>query len=199
MNKSESKYFNTALRMDDALIALLEQKDLEYITIKEICQLAGVNRSTFYLHYETISDLVNEAVERINARFVSYFPQQTEEILTQLEHRSRKDLILVTRAYLIPYLHFIRDNKKVYRAAFRNPSSMQSHTRYEYLKRQLLVPILEQFGIPASQHSYRIAYYVEGIMAIVREWLRRDCADEVEMMADIIVACVRPEDGCHAE
>ena len=36
-------------------------------------------------------------------------------------------------------------------------------------------------------------------MAIVREWLRRDCADEVEMMADIIVACVRPEDGCHAE
>lgn len=199
MNKSESKYFNTALRMDEALITLLEQKDLEYITIKEICQQAGVNRSTFYLHYETISDLVNEAVEQINARFISYFPQQAEEILADPAHRSRKDLILVTRAYLVPYLHFIRDNKKVYRAAFRNPSSMQSHTRYEYLKRQLLVPILEQFGIPASQHSYRIAYYVEGIMAIVREWLRRDCADEVEMMADIIVACVRPEDDCHAE
>ena len=29
MNKSESKYFNTALRMDEALIALLEKKDLE--------------------------------------------------------------------------------------------------------------------------------------------------------------------------
>ena len=28
MNKSESKYFNTALRMDEALIALLEEKDL---------------------------------------------------------------------------------------------------------------------------------------------------------------------------
>lgn len=199
MNKSESKYFNTALRMDDALIALLEQKDLEYITVKEICQLAGVNRSTFYLHYETISDLVNEAVERINARFVSYFPQQTEEILTQLEHRSRKDLILVTRAYLIPYLHFIRDNKKVYGAAFRNPDSMQAYSRYEHLKRHLLAPILERFDIPAAQRPYRIAYYVEGIMAIIREWLRRDCADEVEMMADIIVACVRPEDGCHAE
>lgn len=31
MNKSESKYFNTALRMDEALIELLEKKDLEYI------------------------------------------------------------------------------------------------------------------------------------------------------------------------
>ena len=36
MNKSESKYFNTALRMDEALIELLEEKDLEYITVKAV-------------------------------------------------------------------------------------------------------------------------------------------------------------------
>ena len=47
MNKSESKYFNTALLMDEALIQLLEVKDYEYITVKEICEKAGVNRSTF--------------------------------------------------------------------------------------------------------------------------------------------------------
>ena len=40
--------------------SVLEEKELEYITVKEICQRAGVNRSTFYLHYETIADLVNE-------------------------------------------------------------------------------------------------------------------------------------------
>lgn len=199
MNKSESKYFNTALRMDEALIALLEQKDLEYITVKEICQQAGVNRSTFYLHYETISDLVNEAVERINERFLSYFPQRAEEFLAGLSCRAREDLILVTRAYLIPYLNFIRDNKKVYRAAFRNPSDMQAHTRYEHLKLHILEPILERFNIPEAQRPYRIAYYVEGIIAIVREWLRRDCADEVEMIADIIEACVCPEEGRHGE
>ncbi len=38
MNKSESKYFHTALRMDEALISLLEEKDLEYISVKEICE-----------------------------------------------------------------------------------------------------------------------------------------------------------------
>ncbi len=32
MNKSESKYFNTALLMDEAFIALLEVKDFEYIS-----------------------------------------------------------------------------------------------------------------------------------------------------------------------
>ena len=49
MNKSESKYFNTALRFNKALLALLEKKEFSYITIREICQEAGVNRSTFYL------------------------------------------------------------------------------------------------------------------------------------------------------
>ena len=199
MNKSKSKYFNTALRMDEALLALLEEKDLEYITVKEICHRAGVNRSTFYLHYETIADLVDETLEMINQRFRSYFPQQEEEILGNMGNRERENLVLVTREYLLPYLRFIRDNKKVYRAAFRNPSSMQAHTRYGELKQQILGPILERFEIPAAQRPYYMAYYVEGIIAIVKEWLRQDCADEVEMIADIIESCVRPRDGSHAE
>ena len=192
MNKSESKYFHTALRMDEALLALLEQKDLEYITVKELCRQAGVNRSTFYLHYETIADLVNETVEMVNLRFLSYFPQREAEILNS---RDEKDLILVSRAYLLPYLRFIRDNKKVYRAAFRNPKGMGANVRYGELKQRVLSPLLERFQIPAAHRPYYIAYYVEGIMAVVREWLRQDCADEVEMVADIIEACVHPGGG----
>ena len=197
MNKSESKYFNTALRMDEALLALLEQKDLEYITVKELCRQAGVNRSTFYLHYETIGDLMNEALDRITERFLSYFPRREEEMLGSMNSKRREELVLVTREYLLPYLSFIKDNKKVYRAAFRNPAGMQAHTRYRNLKRYLLEPILERFSIPAAHRAYYIAYYVEGIVAVVKEWLRQDCADEVETIAAIIESCVRPKDDTH--
>lgn len=199
MNKSESKYFNTALRLDEALISLLETKDLEYITVKEICRQAGVNRSTFYLHYETIADLAEEALDMINRRFLSYFSQQEGIVLGDLGSRDRKDLVLVTREYLLPYLRFIRDNKKVYRAAFRNPGSMGAHARYRELKQHLLIPVLERFGIPAAHHPYYIAYYIEGTIAIIKEWLRQDCADEVDMIADIIESCVRPKDGGDAK
>ena len=61
MNHSESKYFATAARMDEAFLELLEKKDFAYITVKEICKKAGVNRSTFYLHYETVNDLLTES------------------------------------------------------------------------------------------------------------------------------------------
>ena len=70
MNKSESKYFNTAVLMDEALLLLLERKDIQYITVKEICEKAGVNRTTFYLHYDSISDLLEETVNYITQRLV---------------------------------------------------------------------------------------------------------------------------------
>ena len=46
MNRSESRYFATAARMDEAFLTLLAKKDFEYITVKEICEVAEVNRST---------------------------------------------------------------------------------------------------------------------------------------------------------
>ena len=192
MNKSESKYFHTALRMNEALISLLEKKDLEFITVKEICETAGVNRSTFYLHYETISDLMNETDEMVDKRFLSYFSQRERDALSEMNGADLKELVLVSRAYLLPYLRFIRDNKHVYRAAFRNPAGMQAYARYEYLKNHILGPSLARFQISPESRPYYIAYYVEGIIAIVKEWLRRDCIDEVESISDIIENCVRP-------
>ena len=63
MNKSEKKYYNTACLMNQALIELLNKKEYEFITVKEICEKAGVNRSTFYLHYDTIDELLTESIE----------------------------------------------------------------------------------------------------------------------------------------
>ena len=163
--------------------------------MKEICETAGVNRSTFYLHYETISDLLEETVAMINERFLSYFPQTEEAVLGGMEHRELKDLVLVSREYLLPYLRFIRDNKKIYRAAFRTPTDMQADARYGDLKKHILGPILERFQIPAAHRPYYIAYYIEGIIAIVKEWLRQGCADDTEILADIIEKCVHADSG----
>ena len=181
--------------MNEALIALLEVKDLEYITVKEICEKAGVNRSTFYLHYETIADLVNEAMENVNQRFLSYFTQDTNIFFDKVNGNELKELILITQDYLQPYLQFISDNKKVYRAAFRNPNDMQANVRYGNLKKYILEPILKKFGVPDAFRQYYIAYYIEGTMAIIKEWLNNDCLDSVETIAAIIEECVRPSNG----
>lgn len=194
MNRSESKYFNTALSMDEALISLLKVKDLEYITVKEICVKAGVNRSTFYLHYETIADLVNEAIETTNQRFLSYFAD-IQGIAEEVHHTDLSNLVLITQDYLYPYLRFVKENKDLYRTAFRNPKQMQANVKYGYLKKYIVEPILKRFGVPDAYWRYYIAYYINGTMAIIKEWLETDCRDTVEMIASVIEECVRPVDG----
>ena len=96
MNRNESKYFNTATRMDKAFLELLEKKDFSYITVKEICEKAGVNRSTFYLHYETIDDLLSESVEYMNEHFLTFMRKDSDAFMNRIQDRPIDGLNLIT-------------------------------------------------------------------------------------------------------
>ena len=192
MNRSESKYFNTACLMNKALVDLLAEKDFEFITVKELCKKAGVNRSTFYLHYETLGDLLAEALAATMKDFENCFPVSTSSFVSGIGQAGLKDLILINDDYLLPYLNFIQKNQSLYRAAFKNPGAMDTHRLIADASRRVLMPIMSRFHIPEAEQSYRIAFYVQGCMAIVREWLERSCTDPVEHIERIIIACIRP-------
>ena len=114
MNKSESKYFNTAKKMDKALISLLEEKSFEYITISEICKKANVNRSTFYLHYENMVDLLNETARFLLDGFISYFGDERKSIVKKIEGSTLDELNFISDQYLHPYLSYIKENRLVF-------------------------------------------------------------------------------------
>ncbi len=190
MNKNESKYFNTAILFDEALICLLEKKDIEYITVKEICDKAGVNRSTFYLHYESINDLVEETMEYINKKFIDYFSENSKDFIEKIKDFPLEKLKLIEKKYLTPYLTFIKDNKNVFKASFNNPKGMDVLNRYNSIKTYILNPILERFNIAEKDRSYLIAFYINGIMAIIKEWINNNCKDSIIEVEDIIIKCV---------
>lgn len=191
MTKSESKYFNTALMMDETLIELLCKKDIQYISVKEICAKAGVNRSTFYLHYETISDLLEETIEHIQAEFQKSFHIESEDFIEEIDKMSLNELILVNDKFLNPYLNFVKEHKNIYRATINNPKTMRSEAKLATLYEHVLKPIFNRFGIPEEEHKYWLAYHINGMMAIVLEWLKWDCKESVEDVVNIIEKCVR--------
>lgn len=103
--------FATAEKMDKALLTLFEKKDFSYITVKEICEVAGVNRSTFYLHYETIGDLLSESAEYINKQFMDYMEKDNEAFIGKLQNCPMEKLYLITLEYLSPYLNYIKEHQ----------------------------------------------------------------------------------------
>lgn len=192
MNKSESKYFATAARMDDAFLKLLEKKDFAYITVKEICEAAGVNRSTFYLHYETIGDLLSESVEHMMKHFLNYMAQDAETFITKLRTCPMDELYLVTPEYLTPYLNYIKEHRRLFRTATENAQVLGLSDAYDGMYRYVLTPILERYRVPEQDRTYMTAFYIHGLMAIISEWLKNDCADSVEHITAMMQRCVMP-------
>lgn len=147
MNKSESKYFHTAVKFDRALLALLEKKPFDYITVSELCAEAGVNRSTFYLHYENTQDL-------------------------------------------LPYLAYIRDNRHVFSAVLSHPSTFRFEDIFQKLFDDIFNPIMERFRYPAQDRKYVLMFYLNGLTAIVQEWLKDGCQKSLEEVSGLIRLCI---------
>ncbi len=182
MNKSESKYYNTALLMDEALLLLLEEKEYEFITVKEICAKAGVNRSTFYLHYENIDELLVEAIGMINSRFQKAFNNEKIE-----PHSSKKEnLFLIDDDHLIPYLNFIKENRKVYKLIHNNPYIFQKQQTFQKLYDELFSIILDKYGVPEEDKEYVFSFFSFGLVAIIQKWIENDCKDDIEKMAKLM-------------
>ncbi len=189
LNKSQSKYYNTACLMDEALIAMLDKKEYSFITVKEICDKAGVNRSTFYLHYETMDDLLCETIEYIGNGIREKYKNQDVIDVKKIATCSLEDLILITPKYLFPYLEFIKARKKVFKASYTQPNILKTQEITGYLYKKIFEPILVRFNVPEKERNYRIIFALKGIGAIIMEWVKKDCTESIEEMADIIINC----------
>ena len=190
MNRSESKYFNTAVKMDLALIALLKKKPFEYITVSEICQCAGVNRSTFYLHYETIGDLLYETARYLLDDFLSYFTSDVKSVAFNINDCKLNELVFICDKYLRPYLTYVKDHKEVFGTMISHVQTFRFEDVYKRMFESIFDPILDRFNYPADDRRYVMMYYLNGINAIILEWIKDDCKKPIDDISKIISICI---------
>lgn len=189
MNKSEAKYHNTALKMHNALISLLEKKDFDKISIIEICSEANVNRSTFYAHYDNTYELLKEAYsERLQQLFQSFC-----QSLKDIKNFNTEESIFISPEYLIPYLKFVKSNKQFFKVYMNHLRSFDVDNTYSFLLDNVFLPIYEKNGISDKiMANYISKFYLQGITSVVIEWVNRDCTDDELLICEIITMCVRP-------
>lgn len=189
MNKSESKYFNTARKMNLALIALLKTKSFDYITVSELCRQAGVNRSTFYLHYETVGDLLEETTRYLLDDFLTRFEQERAEFSIESAYE-KNGLIFICDSYLIPYLNYVKENAEIFSTALKNEVPLGTKVIYRRLFENIFDPVLAKYRYPEEEREYVMLYYLNGIYAVCAEWIRQGCQKPAADISHIIQECV---------
>ena len=183
--KNGSKYFYTAQLMNEALLALLEKKDIEFITVTEITTKAGVNRSTFYLHYDNVCDLLEETIENLNKQFISSF-----DVQVPYKINSKEDAFLITDEQLVSYLNFVKKNKRVLKLIHSKPHLFKSNIAYKKMYDTVFYPAISCFLQEENEKIYNLEFFTGGISSIINKWLELDCVTEIEDLIDIIKRCV---------
>lgn len=95
----------TKQMLQTAFLALLAEKPVQAISVKELCDAAGVNRSTFYLHYKDIYDLLE---------------QMQGQMLAEIEHLLNENPVIAaattpeaTRLFIASIFSFFENNREM--------------------------------------------------------------------------------------
>ncbi len=188
--KTDRRVRKTKSQLKTGLAQLMREKSIREITVKELVDAVDINRSTFYLHYETISDLLSESVNYLNDQFLAYMKKDKEAVVSRLQKCSLNELFLVTPEYLTPYLGYIKEYKKIFRTAIENAAVLELEKSYDKMFCYVFTPILERYEVPEKDRTYIMAFYIRGLMAIITEWLKTDCKDSIEYIITVIQKCV---------
>ena len=114
--------------------------------------------------------------------------------MDKIQQGDLNDLYLITPAYLVPYLAFIKKNRRLFLTAVRKSQVLRLQDSYDALFIHVLNPILERYQVSEGKRKYILNFYVHGIMAVISEWLQEDCRDSIEEITGIIEECImRPK------
>jgi hypothetical protein len=191
LNKHEVKIKNTAQKMQNALIELIEQKEFEEITISEICQLAGVNRTTFYAHYCNTVELLEELEQDMIQNFIEGQNNNcTIELSPECPELSDGKLMLDDRI-LTAYLSFVRGHQRIFKIYTSKNSLFHNKEHFYQFKNLFFKRGYQRYTeLSDTDITYISLYYLAGVQAILEQWINTNCCEEEKRICKIIKFCI---------
>lgn len=153
-----------------ALLYLLKHKKFNEIYVKDICEIACINRSSFYEHYQDINDLMMKVENGLS--------KQIEEIFSNAPYYDSDCFVKM--------FNFIKDNKEFYLAYVENNENtfMQQtdFVKFYNLNKNKLM----RDDYKEDEIIYHMAFFSGGIKAICKAWLRSGLKESPQQMAQIV-------------
>lgn len=184
--KNNLKFQETDGKIRAAFLEALQKKKISEITVAEICRAVGINRSSFYLHYLDVYDILEKMTREVG-----------EEIAGEIMgmHLTPRDF--ATGAYLPPVFRHMERHRDFYLLYFREMGTKDIETHFEELLDAVAKPFMRSVGIESERRiAYHFALYQAGVLAVVKKWLEWGCVETPEEMAQTIassIAAVPPE------
>lgn len=167
----------TKMIIKESFVELLKLKQLNKITVKEVCDLAEINRSTFYKYYKDVFDLFDKLTDELQDEFF--------ELLKKIKEKGEKEA-------LIEALEKIKKNKDVYLTLLLSVSGNDiiSNTFSSYYDKMLQESVTYLKNISQEKRIWLVHYLSFGSSGILLCWVNNGMQESSEKIADIIIEFV---------
>ena len=170
----DMRVVKTRRAIRNALIELVEEKDVGKITVKELCERAEISKPAFYSHYGNIYDVVDEVENEV-----------VQKVCDQMAHRSIDDIALPA---------MLRElGEQVYQNPLRNV--VGSDAESGVLGRKFITAFIEQRQITMHEIGKRrdflaIAFAFDGLMSIMQRMSQEQFERSVDDLSVVMRAAI---------
>ncbi len=123
-------------------------------------------------------------------RFTDKFKSLETITPEQIADTPTDKLIFITPEYLIPYLEFVKENRRIFNVAVTQPTVVQTNKNFNQYYTDFFYPIMKRFGFTEDVIKYKLTFYLQGMFAVICRWIKGNCAEDVHTMADLLIHCV---------
>lgn len=175
--KGDRRVRYTKMVIRESFLDLLRTKDISQISIKEICEMADINRATFYSHYQDPYDLM----EKIEAQLF----ENIGECINDYREKSADQ----TPVHLVEQIFdYISENAKLCRLLLSERGNINFQKRIMNLVYdKKLMELSHGAGIPKEEADYIDSFILTGCIGVIQKWLDDDMKKSPRYMAEFLI------------
>ncbi|RGY99465.1 TetR-like C-terminal domain-containing protein [Clostridium sp. AM58-1XD] len=166
MNTKNNQRRRTSIqKIERAFIQLLQTKNVDEITVTDLCKLAQLNRSTFYANYIDVYDLVEKLEMKMMEDFQTLYADE------EANGYNSNDFLKL--------FYHIRENQLFYNTYFKLNFDLNVQiTNYD--------KALAEKYYDLENIEYHMEFFRAGITAVIKRWLKGGCVLSPEEVFEII-------------
>lgn len=159
----------------NGLAELMEQKSIKEITVKELVEKVDINRSTFYLHYSDIYEMM-ETIEN----------DLVEEIQKSVQDHPVSPFNEASFPFIEDIFSILEENKKICTALLGPNGDMAFlHQIQSILEEHSLRVLSEKFPDKIEDLKYAYSFCMSGCSGLIKTWLEGKYSESPQHMAEL--------------
>ncbi|HPY36299.1 MAG TPA: TetR/AcrR family transcriptional regulator [Clostridia bacterium] len=160
--------------LKDALITLMQEKHISEISVRALCELAGINRSTFYSHYSDPNALLHSIEQEVMSNLKKHLEKQPSE-----------DKRGISSKVMVQILEYAKANASVFKVLLSE--NCEFDVQKDVLKLSRIVSFKFNPRYSKQTQEYLTLYGTTGAISILHKWLQDGMIEQPEEISELLL------------